>query len=287
MPDLVERVPYVGKDQQISNDEGDVTQVDNRGWITPVSVPPTEEEKLEEELAETKDEELDAEERTFKKRYGDLRRHTQKQLDALRSVHIDELETLKDKLSETTQLSASPLSDEELEAFQEENPEAYDVLLAVAKKEMLVSTEEIDKLKKKLEKSTYDKDVAEAERVITEQHPEWKKLTKTDEFHDWAGLQLQVIQDWIYNNPTNGELLVKAIDIYLAETGTKSSQSNKSRKLKEDASKLLPSSGGGDTPSTNKRTFTRTDIQNMPMHIYEKFESQIKDAQREGRILDE
>ena len=84
-----------------------------------------EEEELKELLAEQnnsneKEEEQveevpkSAEEKTFKKRYGDLRRHTQKQTDELH-VKIKQLETQLD--SATKKQIKLPKSEQEIEAW--------------------------------------------------------------------------------------------------------------------------------------------------------------------------
>jgi hypothetical protein len=243
-------------------------------------------EKTEDELVNEKlntPEDLNPEETTYKKRYGDLRSYTAKQLKDLSTVHDTELQILKAQLQQTTQ-PASTVTDDELEVFKKENPEGYDVLLKVAENAVSSSNDKIKNLEDKLNKTTYEKNRADAKRIVSRKYPDWEEITVSSKFQEWADFQESEIQDWIFSNETNGKLLTKALDLFTIDTGVKSSTRDDNNRLKENASKLLPSNSGGNRPSKQKRTFTRSEIQNMPLGIYEKLESEIKEAQADGRV---
>ena len=65
---------------------------------------------------EESDENLNAEEKTFKKRYGDLRRHTQQ----LQEQHTNDIKKLQEQIESLTKKQVKlPKSDEELEELNE------------------------------------------------------------------------------------------------------------------------------------------------------------------------
>ena len=85
-----------------------------------------EESKVEEEQEPTS-----AEEKTFKKRYSDLRRHQQKQADELKAKITD----LERQLSEAARKEMKlPKSEEEIEAWTKEYPDVAGIVETIATK---------------------------------------------------------------------------------------------------------------------------------------------------------
>ena len=110
---------------------------------------------LEQQKAESEDkaetETLDAEEKTFKKRYGDLRRFTQKKEEEYNARIRDLEDKVSLKAREAIQL---PKSDEELAAWSKEYPEVAKVIETIASKK----AKEFDaSLEKRLQKPYYYK----------------------------------------------------------------------------------------------------------------------------------
>ena len=69
-----------------------------------------------------------AEERVFKKRYGDLKRH----YDSTLGKHKDEVRTLRTQLEHSTKHIVPPKSKEELEAWKKEYPDVYQMVETIA-----------------------------------------------------------------------------------------------------------------------------------------------------------
>ena len=109
-----------------------------------------EEEKEIEELeaqrnpteeVEESDENLDAEEKTFKKRYGDLRRHTQQ----LQDQHTNELRKLQQQVESLTKKQVKlPKSDEELEEWTEKYPDVAKIVETIATKKAIVARKDVE-----------------------------------------------------------------------------------------------------------------------------------------------
>jgi hypothetical protein len=88
--------------------------------------------EVEQEAAEPEEEEpTSAEEKTFKKRYSDLRRHQQKQAEEFKA----ELDALKRQLSEATKKEMKlPKSDEDIEQWASEYPDVAAIVETIAMK---------------------------------------------------------------------------------------------------------------------------------------------------------
>lgn len=244
--------------------------------------PKTEETQEVQEVEEVV-EELKPEEDTYKKRYGDLRRHEQKLRDT-----IKELEAKNKELEEETKAPkwVPPKNPEELEAFKAENPDAADFMETIAHAQFQRDTEKLTKLQEELKATTESLSIEKARSVLLMAHPDWDEIKETDEFHEWAQNQSKLIQDAIYNNPDDGASAASAISLYKQDAGITPTKSVDEKKLKKDAAALVDTKSGA-SPAPSKRTFTRREIEAMSMHEYEKLESEIVKAHADGRILDD
>ncbi|MDB4278368.1 hypothetical protein N9917_02060, partial [Deltaproteobacteria bacterium] len=126
----------------------------------------------------------------------------------------------------------------------------------------------------------------EAEMSLQQAHPDFAQVRESTEFHSWAKSQPKVIQDWVYNNPNNVSLAVKAIDIYKSETGKTSSRTT-------GGSQSRPSGSAADMVSTKTRTvdageprvWSQREIASLSMDQYDKYEAEIDLAMSEGRVV--
>jgi hypothetical protein len=82
------------------------------------------------EAEEVKEEEpANAEEKSFKKRYGDLRRHSQKQLQE----HVDKINALQKQLEQSTKQEIKlPKSDEDIDAWASQYPDVAAIVETIA-----------------------------------------------------------------------------------------------------------------------------------------------------------
>ncbi len=128
----------------------------------------------------------------------------------------------------------------------------------------------------------------EAELTLSSAHPDFADIRQSDEFHSWAKAQPEAIQDWVYNNPNNVSLAVKAIDLYKLESGL-SSQPSSGKKVQSQS--MSPSAA--DMVSTKTKTvnanepkvWTQREITALSMVEYDKYEKEIDAAIIEGRVV--
>jgi len=173
---------------------------------------------------ETAPEEESTQKRTnYKKRYDDLKKHYDEKISNFKQRE-QELQALA-RAQEPEY--APPKSIEELKQFRTEHPDLYETLESVAH---LQSQQQVQGLQAKL--SAIEEREArisrrEAETALHDKHPDFEDIRGDDKFHKWAEDQPEAIQDWIYNNPNNVGLAIKAIDLYKMENGI--SKTKKSR----------------------------------------------------------
>ena len=125
-----------------------------------------EEAKAEAQDADGEDgpEPTNPEEKSFKKRYGDLRRHTQKQ-QADMQKQIEELRGQLDKAA-TKQLRM-PKSEEEIAEWSKEFPDVAKIVETIAMKKAQEQQKEVD-FNNEVEKALKDKDVKQIRDILSE-----------------------------------------------------------------------------------------------------------------------
>ena len=165
---------------------------------------------------EQSDENLSPEEKSFKKRYGDLRRHSQQQQAQLQK-QIDELRQQLEA-SATTQMKL-PTSEEELNEWTSKFPEVAKIVETIALKKAREQTEELTKRLQDLDKREVQTAREKAEVELLKIHPDFPKIRDTDDFHEWAESQPSWVQKALYENDTDAFSAARAIDLYKIDRG--------------------------------------------------------------------
>lgn len=168
----------------------------------------------EEEKEEVEQEPEHPEERTFKKRYGDLRRHLQKKEDE----HRKELMTIRDQLSTLTKTQVRlPKTDEEIDEWANKYPDVAKVVETIATKKARENSKHIEQRLAYLTEKEQRVNRKEAETELAKRHPDFDELRGSSEFHEWAERQPKMIQQALYDNEDDFEAASKAIDLYKLE----------------------------------------------------------------------
>ena len=228
---------------------------------------PEEEEEEEAKQIETKSEEpkqLSQEEETFKKRYSDLRRHSQKQADQLK-----ELTTRLEQLEASKNAPDLP-SAEEAEAWAKANPKAAAIIRALANEQVAPKNDDVLAIRQELERN-------KQETRIKKSHPDFEEITSDDAFHDWAEAQTQSVQKLIYEGDADD--VIWAITLYKKETSTDTSKKDAAKAVSKKAVSVAPNDDGG------KRSFTESQVQKMTLQEYEKNETAIQEAVKNGSFV--
>jgi hypothetical protein len=218
----------------------------------------------------------------YKKRYDDLKKHYDQKLSEFKRKEQDMLEQAR---AAEPQYQA-PKSQEDLDRFREEYPDLYDTVETVAH---MRSQHEVEALRSKLsviEQREAEIAAREAETALQERHPDFDQIRGDDGFHEWAQEQPDQIQDWIYNNPNNVTLAVKALDLYKLETGkgqvTQKKRSN--RRQKQNSAADMVSTKTTNIDAKEAKIWTESEIAKMSLDQFDRVEDEIKLAMEEGRV---
>jgi hypothetical protein len=236
-------------------------------------------EQKEEPKAEAQEEtELSAEEKSFKKRYADIRKYMQDK-DA---EYKGELEKLKAQLDAATKNElVLPKSQDEIDAWSKKYPDIAGIVEAIADKKANERASDLDVRLKEIEEMRAATKREKAEVELLSLHPDFAEIRATDAFHDWADKQPQVYQDALYENAEDVQSVARVIDMYKADKGIKT------KKPSADASAASSVKSRRTTPGTNdSSTFlTESQVDKMSIKEYEKRMDEIREAQLSGKFI--
>ena len=261
--------PY-SRDEQIKKDEEELENLkkQQKGEIE-------KEETKEEVEPET------AEERSFKKRYGDLRRHSQKKESDLQK-QIDELKSQLD--TATKKQIKLPKSEEELEAWATEYPDVAKIVETIAIKKSQEQAKELEDRIKKINDMQDDALREKAEVELLKRHPDFAEIRDQDEFHNWVEAQPQWVQKALYENEHDAMSAARAIDLYKADMGITGKKSSKEVQ-KEAAKSVKVSSKESPEARAETGTFRESEVERMHPKEYEAKQDEIIAAMRSGKFI--
>ena len=236
--------------------------------------------EVEETAEETEAEPEGAEEKTFKKRYSDLRRHQQQQADDFKK-QIAELRTQLD--AATKKEMKLPKSDEDIEQWAKEYPDVAAIVETIAMKKASEQASALEERIKAIDEmqSSATKEKAEAE--LMRLHPDFDDIRDSDEFHEWVESQPKWVQDALYENDNDARSAARAIDLYKADMGI----GKKKPKSDKDAAKTVDTKNSRSKPQENEEStyLKESDVQRMSPKEYEKRSDEIMEAIRTGRFI--
>ena len=247
-----------------------------------------EEEELEQLIAENKGEAVEetevepasSEEKTFKKRYGDLRKHSQETKQSLEK-QVNDLRKQLDK--STKQEIKLPKSDDDIEAWAAKYPDVAAIVETIAIKKAREQSKDLEDRVKEIDamRETATKEKAEVE--LLKIHPDFSEIRDSDDFHDWAKEQPKWVQDALYENDDDARSAARAIDLYKIDNNisTKKSSNNK------DAARSVNSKQTRNAPETDRTgsSFKESQVAKMTPQEYEKNADVIMEAIRSGRFV--
>ena len=234
-----------------------------------------------EETAEPEEAEpTNAEEKTFKKRYSDLRRHQQKQAEDFKK----EIDALKSQLSVAAQKEMKlPKSDEDIETWAAEYPDVAAIVETIAMKKAREQSVALEERVKAIDEMQLSATKEKAEVELMRMHPDFGEIRDSDEFHDWAEEQPKWVQDALYDNDNDARAAARAIDLYKADKGI----GKEKPKSNKDAAKSVSTKNSRSTPQKDETSsyLKESDVQKMSAQEYEKNSDEIMEAIRSGKFV--
>ena len=223
----------------------------------------------------------DAEERTFKKRYGDLRRHSQKKESEMQKQ-------LDDMRQQLTQLTAKeiklPKSEEELATWAAQYPDVAKIVESIAIKKAKEQSAGIEERLKKIDEMEQKTMRERAEAELMRLHPDFDTIKDDDKFHEWVEKQPKWVQNALYENDNDAISAARAIDLYKADMGIRTPKAKDSGR---EAAKEVNTRSGRSAPvgENTEGVFYESQVQKMSAEQYEAVEAEIADAMRKGKFV--
>ena len=261
-------------DSEPDSERATDTQVQNE------SVPEQEAKAEPESEAQEEDTGLSAEEKTFKQRYGDLRRHMQEK----EKETAAKLEKLQQQLEASTKNElVLPKSEEEIDAWTKKYPDVAGIIEAIADKKATERASELDGRLKEIESMRTQARKEKAEAELYSLHPDFAELRADDAFHEWAKEQPKVVQDALYDNVDDVKSVARVLDLYKTDKGIKTKRvpaEDKSAASSVKARKAAPID-----PDDSSRYLRESQVAKMSIKEYEKRAEEIIEAQRSGKFI--
>lgn len=223
--------------------------------------------------ASKENENLSVEEERFKKRYGDLRRHSQKEIEALKS-QIEELKKTN---------TGTPEDQEDLEEWVKKNPKVAKIVEAIAEQKASEKFSTADKKFKEIEDLNYEATLERETQKIRKAHPDFDTLKESDEFHDWVDEQALWVRKAAYENIDDAASVISVIDLYKVHNGLTA------RDVKNTAKEAATAVKGGKKTSpvakAEERAFSESDVKAMSTKEFEENFDKIVEQQRKGTFV--
>lgn len=248
-----------------------------------------DEEELEQLIAQQKgeaqeksveEEPTSAEEKSFKKRYGDLRRHMQQK----EKDWEDKFKQLESQLKDITRKEIKlPKSDQDIETWAAQYPDVAAIVETIAIKKAREQSAGLEDRVKEIDelRATASREKAEVE--LMKAHPDFGEIRESDDFHEWAEEQPKWVQDALYENDSDARSAARAIDLYKADRNIKPKKSANEK----DAARSVGSRNSRSQPDTDsdKAVFRESDVNKMTAAQYEKAADEIMEAIRTGKFI--
>jgi hypothetical protein len=228
------------------------------------------------------DEGLSAEDKSFKKRYGDLRRHTQKQQIEMQKQVDDLRSQLEQSTSKQIRL---PTSEEELEQWAREFPDVAKIVESIAIKKAKEQNASIEERFKQLDVMQAQTLKEKAEAELLRLHPDFDKIREQEEFHDWVEAQPKWVQSALYENENDAVSAARAIDLYKADMGITTSKRSKNSNDRDAAKSVTSSKKAGLDAANEQGTFRESEVERMSSAEYERNQEAIVAAIQSGKFI--
>ena len=260
----------------------EVTESESGGESTEdTSVQASDDTQQEEtqEASETQedDSDLSAEEKSFKKRYGDLRRHMQEK----EKEFNDKLEALSGTAKRAS--IVPPKSDEDIEAWAKEYPDVAGIVETIAAKKAKELFSKAETRLTELDEAHNEALRIKAENQIRKTHDDFDELRSSESFHNWADEQPKWVKDALYENMDDPASVIRVIDLYKVDNGMTPAAKTQSKKAA--ASTVTKGSRTSIDAKGLQGQIKESDVAKMSTQEFEKRQDEITEAMRKGKFV--
>ena len=237
---------------------------------------------IEEQQDAEETEAMQPEEKTFKKRYGDLRRHAQQKEQDMRN----QIRQLEEQLSSATKEGIKlPKSDEEISEWSKQYPDVAKIVETIATKKAQELDSSIEKRLQNIAEREIESNRQRAEVELLQLHPDFDEIRNSEDFHLWVQEQPSWIQKALYENENDAKSAARAIDLYKIDSDIVTKKAKKPNN--KDAAKSVSSKNSITKPQADEvsASIKESDVDKMSAQEYEKHAEAISDAIRSGNFI--
>ena len=234
------------------------------------------EEKADNETPDT------AEERSFKKRYGDLRRHQQEQ----KSDFEEQIKSLKGELKSTSTGDMElPSTEEEIAEWASKYPQVANIMQTMALKAAKDQNETLSSRMKEIDDLQLSANKGKAEAKLLQIHPDFEEIREQDEFHDWVDAQPKWVQDSLYHNEADATSAARAIDLYKLDAGITKKSKAKKGNSRSAAQEVSSRGSSSPTEGSGEQQYLESDVADMSIDQYAEHQNAIATAMKTGNFV--
>lgn len=225
-----------------------------------------------------------AEEESWKKRYGDLRRKAQVDATTLEN----RLKDLEAKLNAAKAEPELPRSPAEVEQWMRDYPHVAGIIETMIIQKIGGTEEKIRASQAKLDQMEHERALGEALNELLQSHPDFLDIRSTVEFADWTQDQPKWVNKALYDeDEIDTQGAIRAIDLYKSDMA----KLNKNTKAAQAPARDNSAATSVRTPrseaptSSNNGEWTESRVAAMGHREYEKHEEAIEAAIRAGKFV--
>ena len=249
----------------------DLMEAETQGAVEPEESAP---EQVEARQVEAEENDLTSEEKSFKKRYGDLRRFQQQK----EKEWQDKFNELERKLVEKSSNLTLPKTEAEVAQWVKKYPDVAAIVESLADKKARERDADLDSRLKTIEEMRDSLASEKAETELMKLHPDFDEIRETDAFHDWAEEQPRWVQSALYED-TDVKAAARAIDLYKLDKGIKKTTPEKNAALSVNTRNRV-----SPKDDTSSGWYSESQVAKMSDKDYAAKAEEIDKAQREGKF---
>lgn len=240
----------------------------------------TQQEEQEPQKGETQEDNdagLSAEEKSFKKRYGDLRRHMQEK----EKEWNERLESLEKRKAKDN--IVPPKSDEDIEAWAKQYPDVAGIVEKIASQKAKEMFSKAETRLQELDEAHNEALRMKAENIIRKTHDDFDELRQSDAFHDWAEAQPKWVKDALYENMDDPASVIRVIDLYKIDNGMTPAAKRDTKKAA--ASTVTKGTRASIDAKGTSGQIKESDVAKMSDKEFEDRQDEINEAMKSGKFI--
>ena len=256
------------KEERIKQDEIELAEMKAEQGMSP-------EEKEDNKEPET------AEERSFKKRYGDLRRHQQEE----KSNYEEKIKALQGEIQTSNSGEMElPSTEAEIAAWAGKYPQVANIMQTMAVKAAREQNADLNTRMKEIDDLQDTANKSKAESKLLQIHPDFEQIREDDAFHKWVDTQPKWVQDSLYHNEADATSAARAIDLYKLDAGISKKNKSKKGSSRGAAQEVSTTAGRAPTTGSGEQQYRESDVADMDINTYAEHQDAIALSMRTGNF---